>query len=149
MDPAQGSARAARDRGTTPDEDVRGENVRGEDVRDDDVRGEDVRDDDVRGEALRLQARLTVALDRLRDLLPRHAAGSPLSAGGGAPRAGVARFDDDDVDPALRELLGPAASRVSCLLEVAGSLADGTLTDVAAAEEAGRVADEQPHRRSR
>lgn len=124
MDPATGSARAARDCTVTPDEDVR-------------------------GEASRLEARLTVARDRIRALLPRHVVWSPESAGGGAPRAGVARFDDDDVDPALRELLGPAASRVSRLLEVAGSLSDGTLTDAAAAEAARRIAAEQPHRRSR
>lgn len=123
MDPATGSARAARDCTVTPDEDVR-------------------------GEASRLEARLTVARDRIRALLPRHVVWSPESAGGGAPRAGVARFDDD-VDPALRELLGPAASRVSRLLEVAGSLSDGTLTDAAAAEAARRIAAEQPHRRSR
>lgn len=84
-----------------------------------------------------------MARDRLDALLP-------TGTGGSAPRAGVAGFDDDDnVDPHLRELLRPAASRVSRLLELTGKLAGGTLTEAAAAEAAREIADEQPHRRSR
>lgn len=106
-------------------------------------------DEDVRGEAARLEARLAVARDRLDALLP------PLPpASGAAPRAGVAGLgdgdnDDDDDNPHLRELLRPAAARITRLLEMAGSLADGTVTDAEAAEAARAIADAQPHRRSR
>ena len=106
-------------------------------------------DEDVRGEAARLGTRLAVARDRLDALLPPHP--PPPRA---APRAGVAGLDhdddnDDDVNPDLRELLRPAASRVTRLLELAGSLADGTLTDAAAADAARTIANAQPHRRPR
>lgn len=103
-------------------------------------------DEGVRGEAARLESRLAVARDRLHALLP------PLPpASRAVPRAGVARFDidDDDDNPDLRELLRPAASRITRLLEMAGSLADGTVADAAAAEATRAVADTQPHRRSR
>lgn len=102
---------------------------------------------DVRGEAARLETRLAVARGRLDALMsPR-----PRSACA-APRAGVARFDDDDnshIVPDLRQLLSPAASRVARLLELAGSLADGTQTDAEIAEAARALADTQPHRRPR
>lgn len=109
--------------------------------------------EDVRGEAARLESRLAVARDRLGALVSP----CPLSARA-APRAGVARFDDNDdddndndnhVDPDLRQLLSPAASRITQLLELAGSLADGTAADAEVAEAARALADAQPHRRSR
>lgn len=106
--------------------------------------------EDVRGEAARLESRLAVARDRLGALVSP----CPLSARA-APRAGVARFDDNDndndnhVDPDLRQLLRPAASRITQLLELAGSLADGTAADAEVAEAARALADAQPHRRSR
>lgn len=114
---------------------------------------------DVRGEAARLESRLGVARDRLDALLPPRASGpgaAPRGPGaaprdpGAAPRRGLTRFDDDDnVDPDLRELLRPAASRVTQLLELAASVADGTRTDAEAAEAARTIANAQPHRRPR
>ena len=107
---------------------------------------------DVRGEAARLESRLGVARDRLDALLPPRASdpGAVPRGPGAAPRGGLTRFDDDDnVDPDLRELLRPAASRVTQLLELAASVADGTRTDAEAAEAARTIVDAQPHRRTR
>lgn len=87
--------------------------------------------DNVRAEAARLRVRLAVAADRL----------DAVTAG---------RSDDnDDVDPQLRAFLHPSADRVSRLLTLAGSLAEGAVTDSAIAEAARAIADEQPFRRPR
>ena len=88
--------------------------------------------DNVRAEAARLRVRLAVAADRLD-----------------AVTAGRGDDNDDDVDPQLRALLHPCADRVSRLLTLAGSLADGAVTDSAIAEAARAIADEQPFRRPR
>lgn len=91
-------------------------------------------------EAARLEARLARARDRLHAIVP------PQPSVDGSVRSGVARIDDDDE---LRELLRPAASRVAHLVDLAGSLADGRLSDESAAEAARAIAGTQPHRRPR
>ena len=105
--------------------------------------------DDVRAEAARLRARLEVASHRLDGAARRPDVAADrldaLTASG--PRPGG--DDDDDVDPRLRALLHPTADRVSHLLELAGSLADGTMTDTAVAEAARAIAASQPVRRPR
>ncbi|MGX1769144.1 hypothetical protein ACWIFB_00470 [Dietzia sp. NPDC055340] len=98
-------------------------------------------------EAARLRDRLGVASARLEALLPPEDPAAPGE--GAAPRGGVARFDDDTVNSGLRSLLAPAAARVSRLLELAGSVADGTLTEESATRAARAIAAEQPHRRPR
>lgn len=103
--------------------------------------------EDVRGEAARLRHRLEVARGRL-DAVLEHGGGdgrgaAPADAGAGV---GVARIDDDDE---VRSLLRPAADRIACLLELAGALADGTLSEMSAGESARAVADAQPFRRPR
>ena len=98
-------------------------------------------------EAARLRDRLGVASARLDALLPPEDPAAPGE--GAAPRGGVARFDDDAVNSELRSLLAPAAARVSRLLELAGSVADGTLTEESATRAARAIAAEQPHRRPR
>lgn len=72
--------------------------------------------------------------------------GCGAPSGCAAPRGGVAQFDDDDE---IRQLLRPAASRVSRLVKLAEAFAEGSLTEESAAEAARAVADEQPFRRSR
>ncbi|WP_236885757.1 hypothetical protein [Dietzia massiliensis] len=96
------------------------------------VRGEAVRGEAVRGEAVRLLRRLEVASDRLDRARSERASDA----------AGVDRGDDDEV----RALLGPAADRIARLAELAGALADGTLTEASAGEAARAVATSQPHR---
>lgn len=107
--------------------------------------------DDVRAEAARLRARLEVASHRLDGAARRPDVAADrldaLTAGG--PRPGGDDDDNDDVDPRLRALLHPSADRVSHLIELAGSLADGTMTDTAVAEAARAIADSQPVRRPR
>lgn len=98
-------------------------------------------------EAARLRDRLGVASARLEALLPPEDSAAPGE--GAAPRGGVARFDDDAVNSELRSLLAPAAARASRLLELAGSVADGTLTEESATRAARAIAAEQPHRRPR
>ena len=99
-------------------------------------------------EAARLRDRLGVASARLEALLPPEDPAAPGE--GAAPRGGVARFDDDDaINSELRSLLSPAAARVSRLLELAASVADGTLTEESATRAARAIAAEQPHRRPR
>lgn len=98
-------------------------------------------------EAARLRDRLGVASARLEALLPPEDPAAPGE--GAAPRGGVARFDDDAVNSELRSLLAPAATRASRLLELAGSVADGTLTEESATRAARAIAAEQPHRRPR
>ncbi|WP_168169056.1 hypothetical protein, partial [Dietzia sp. HMSC21D01] len=56
--------------------------------------------------------------------------------------AGAERGDDDEV----RALLSPAADRIARLTEIAGALADGTLSEASAGEAARAVAASQPHR---
>lgn len=96
------------------------------------VRGEAVRD-----EAARLARRLDVAgrlLDEARP--PRHQ----------PPRHQPPRIDDDDE---LRDLLNPAIDRVTRLVSLARSLADGTLPEESAGEAARAIAATQPARRPR
>ncbi|WP_131885818.1 hypothetical protein [Dietzia cinnamea] len=99
---------------------------------DDAVRGDAVHEEAVRGEAARLLRRLEVARDRLDRARSERASDA----------AGVDRGDDDEV----RALLGPAADRIARLAELAGALADGTLTEASAGEAARAVATSQPHR---
>ena len=104
--------------------------------------------DEARAEAARLRDRLGVASARLEALLPPEDAAAPGE--GAAPGGGVARFDDDDtVNSELRSLLAPAAARVSSLLELAASVANGALTEESATPAARAIAAEQPHRRPR
>lgn len=112
--------------------------------------------DEARAEAARLWDRLGVASARLEALLPPGGEAVPgegdeaVPGEGAAPRGGVARFDDDDtVNSELRSLLTPAAARVSRLLGLAGSVADGALTEESATQAARAIAAEQPHRRPR
>ena len=84
------------------------------------------------GEAARLLRRLEGARDH-RD----RTRGERVSDAAGADRG-----DDDEV----RALLGPAADRIARLAELAGALADGTLTEASAGEAARAVATSQPHR---
>ena len=91
-----------------------------------------MRGEAVRGEAARLLRRLEVARDRLDRARSERASDA----------AGVDRGDDDEV----RALLGPAADRISRLAELAGALADGTLTEASADEAARAVVASQPHR---
>lgn len=86
----------------------------------------------VHGEAARLLRRLEVARDHLD-----RTRGERVSDAAGADRG-----DDDEV----RALLGPAADRIARLTEIAGALADGTLTEASAGEAARAVATSQPHR---
>jgi len=99
---------------------------------DDAVRGEAARAEAARAEAVRLLRRLEVASDRLDRARSERASDA----------AGVDRGDDDEV----RALLGPAADRIARLAELAGALADGTLTEASAGEAARAVATSQPHR---
>ncbi|WP_295650267.1 hypothetical protein [uncultured Dietzia sp.] len=103
--------------------------------------------DEARAEAARLRDRLGVASARLEALLPPGDGSAPEE--GAAPRRGVARFDDDAINSELRSLLAPAATRVSRLLELAASVADGALTEEPATRAARAIAAEQPHRRPR
>ena len=91
-----------------------------------------VRGEAVRGEAARLVRRLEVARDRLGRARGERASDA----------AGVDRGDDDEV----RALLGPAADRIARLAELAGALADGSLTEASAGEAARAVATSHPHR---
>ncbi len=86
----------------------------------------------MRGEAARLLRRLEVAGARLDRARGGHASDT----------AGAERGDDDEV----RALLSPAADRIARLAEIAGALADGTLTEASAGEAARAVAASQPHR---
>lgn len=104
-------------------------------MHDEAVRDEAVRGEAVCGEAARLVRRLEVARDRLG-----RARGERASDAAGADRG-----DDDEV----RALLGPAADRIARLAELAGALADGSLTEASAGEAARAVATSQPHRRVR
>ena len=56
------------------------------------------------------------------------------------------RIDDDDE---LRDLLNPAIDRVTRLVSLARSLADGTLPEESAGEAARAIAATQPARRPR
>lgn len=96
------------------------------------MRGEAARAEAARAEAVRLLRRLEVASDRLDRARSERASDA----------AGVDRGDDDEV----RALLGPAADRIARLAELAGALADGTLTEASAGEAARAVATSQPHR---
>lgn len=91
------------------------------------VRGEAVRD-----EAARLARRLDVAGRLLDEARP--------------PRHQPTRIDDDDE---LRDLLNPAIDRVTRLVSLARSLADGTLPEESAGEAARAIAATQPARRPR
>lgn len=133
--------------GSAPEDAVPGAAERGEAAR-----GEAACEDAVRGEAARLRARLAVARDRLAPLLPHPRpcpGGDDAPRGDAAPRGGVAQFDDDDDNTELRALLGPAVTRISDLVALAGALAEGELTDESAAQAASAIADAQPHRRPR
>ena len=96
------------------------------------MRGEAARAEAARAEAVRLLRRLEVASDRLDRARSERASDA----------AGVDRGDDDEV----RALLGPAADRIARLAELAGALADGTLSEASAGEAARAVAASQPHR---
>ena len=62
------------------------------------------------------------------------------------PRHQPTRIDDDDE---LRDLLNPAIDRVTRLVSLARSLADGTLPEESAGEAARAIAATQPARRPR
>ena len=111
---------------------MRGDAVHDEAVRGEAVCGEAARGQAVRGEAARLLRRLEVARDRLDRARGERASDA----------AGIDRGDDDEV----RALLGPAADRIARLAELAGALADGSLTEASAGEAAREVAASQPHR---
>lgn len=109
--------------------------------------------EDVRGEAARLAERLQLAFDRLGSALPVNsalpapsdAAGSPGGPVGSAA-AGIVRLDDDDE---VAGFLRPSADRIAQLLDLAHSLADGTLSPESAEAATRAVADLQPYRRPR
>lgn len=102
--------------------------------------------EDVRGEAARLAGRLRLAREHLDAALPGHANEGGVSDGTVRSGAtGITRLDDDEV----AEFLRPAADRIAQLLDLAHSLADGTLSPESAGDAARTVADLQPYRRPR